>query len=107
MPRGGGEVGVEPIDLARQELQEETGLAAEEFKPIGNLYLDAGLRDDLASVFLAIQLHGEIKPNYEGEAIAEILPFSLTEVDAMIRSGGITDSISIAALALARPYITA
>jgi ADP-ribose pyrophosphatase len=94
--------GTDPIDVARGELAEETGLLASSLVPAGEIFQGAGYCNQRGHVFLATGLRS-------GQAEREISEQDMTthrmpidQLEAMIRRGEITDAITIAAYALLR-----
>ena len=91
---------MEPLALARRELREETGLSAELFEGLGQLDVAPGMSSQRGWVFLATGItEGEHDREHEEQDMRSGW-FSRDEVEAMIRSGDITDAQSIAAWAL-------
>ncbi|MFF5078951.1 NUDIX domain-containing protein [Actinoplanes sp. NPDC000266] len=86
--------------LARRELAEETGLRAEELTHLGHLYEAYGYSTQGFDVYLATEL-AEGEPDREAtEQDMVHRAFSDDEITAMLRSGGIVDAPSLAALTL-------
>lgn len=54
VPKGMGEPGLEPVALARKELLEEAGMAAEDFELLARISLDPGFIDNPVWIFRAI-----------------------------------------------------
>lgn len=54
VPKGMGEPGLEPVALARRELLEEAGMAAEDFELLSRISLDPGFIDNPVWIFRAI-----------------------------------------------------
>ena len=97
IPEGGCPLGSAPIDSARRELLEETGLSAQQWFKLQELHTSNSVTDERAEVFIAAGLRQGAQ---ELEATEDILVkrFSLGEAVAMALDGRITDSISVAAL---------
>lgn len=103
LPQGSWEdQDVDPLDLARAELREETGLTAGSMQHAGRLYLGYGYSTQAYDVFLATDLRaGETQ--LDAEEIGLISrPFKLQVVEEMIRSGAIKDATTVAVLGLLR-----
>jgi 8-oxo-dGTP pyrophosphatase MutT (NUDIX family) len=99
IPEGGGPMGEDPLDGAKRELLEETGLAASDWSEILRLQLSNSVTDELAIGYLATGLsqaaegaHGD-----DTEDIARVrAPFR--EVLDAAMAGHITDALTVAML---------
>ena len=97
IPEGGGPLGEEPIETAKRELKEETGIIAEQFKEIMQLHLSNSATDEHAFVFLATNLSfGEAEPE-ESEDL-QVKKIHINDAYQMVLNGEITDAISVAAI---------
>ena len=97
IPEGGCPLGTAPLDSAKRELREETGMEAREWTKILDMHLSNSVSDEAAVVYLAQGLSfGEPEPE-ETESL-QLRRVSLETALNMIDSGEITDSISVAAL---------
>jgi 8-oxo-dGTP pyrophosphatase MutT (NUDIX family) len=97
IPEGGCPEGEEPIDAARRELAEETGLRAATWQRLGEAHLSNSVSDELAIWFLATDLtQGEARPEGSEELRVRRVPFA--EALRMALCGEMTDSISLLAL---------
>ena len=56
IPEGGGPLGELPIETAKRELKEETGIVAQQFQEIMQLHLSNSATDEHAYIFLATDL---------------------------------------------------
>ncbi|MEB3088297.1 NUDIX hydrolase, partial [Parvimonas sp. D4] len=61
IPEGGAPVGTDPLESAKRELKEETGVYATDWKHLLSMHLSNSVSDELAIVYLATGLK-------EGEA---------------------------------------
>ena len=95
----GGEDG-SPVDLARQELAEETGLTAARMTPLGALHVAYGYSNQRCHVFLAEELaHGP--PRREAsESDMRTRSVDLAGWQRLVADRRITDAASLAAYAL-------
>ncbi len=97
IPEGGGPLGTDPLDSAKRELLEETGLIAAEWNHLLTMHLSNSVSDELGIVFLARDLQqGQAEPEETEQLIVKKIPFS--EAVAMVENGLITDSMSVAAI---------
>lgn len=90
----------DPLDLARRELREETGLRAEMMTRIGLLDVAAGMSSQRGQVFLATGLTEGAPERELEEQDMRSAWFSRAKVESMMRNGEITDAQSIAAYGL-------
>jgi len=97
IPEGGGPLDEDPLDAAKRELEEETGLRAEEWTEIQQMHLSNSVTDELSYVYLAqgLSQHAPIPEETEQLAVKK-LPFE--EALKMVEQNVITDSVTIAAL---------
>ena len=97
IPEGGCPHGEEPANAARRELEEEVGLKAAEITELMRMHLSNSVTDELAIIFVAKGLSAGQQALESTEDI-EYKKLPLQEAVAMVLSGEITDSISVAAL---------
>ena len=97
MPEGGGLIGIDPIESAKRELLEETGLKASKWTELQRLHLSNSVSDELSIIYLAQGLtQFEAEPEDTEQLIIKKLPFN--EVYQMVCDGKITDSMTVAAV---------
>jgi 8-oxo-dGTP pyrophosphatase MutT (NUDIX family) len=97
IPEGGGLIGVDPLEGAKRELLEETGLVAENWQQLFKMHLSNSVSDELAVVYLATQLTQKTAEPEETEQLQiKKLPFE--QVYEMVEKELITDSMTIAAV---------
>ena len=97
IPMGGSPHGDDPLDGAKRELREETGLTAGKWENLMKVHPSNSVSDETGYIYLATDLTtGETEPEDTEELVVRRLP--ITEAVAMTRSGQITDCMSIAAL---------
>ena len=97
-PQGGWETkDVNPEELARGELKEETGLIADKMQFLGTTYVAYGYANQKMHIFLATRLtHGDTDPDPE-EHDLRLHRVPVKEFEAMLRDGRIPDICTIAA----------
>jgi len=97
MPEGGAEPGEPPLDCARRELEEETGLTAGSFAPVLEMDMSNSLTDERAIIYLATDLRpGAAQP--EAVEILRQRRAHFSDVLARVADGRIRDSMTVAAV---------
>ncbi len=97
IPEGGGDPAVPPVESARRELLEETGLVANDWTELMEMHLSNSVTDEQAFIFLARGLdQREAAPEETEQLVVRRLPFE--EAYRMVERGEITDSMSVAAI---------
>jgi 8-oxo-dGDP phosphatase len=91
---------VEPAELARAELAEETGLRAGSLELLGHLHCAYGMSSQGFDVFLATELTPGPPAREESEQDMRQRRVSRAEFEQLIRSGRVTDDSTLAAYAL-------
>lgn len=97
VPMGGAAMDEDPLDAAKRELREETGLTASTWNQIMRLHLSTSITDEEGFVFVAQDLT-EGAPDPEETENIEIRKLPLADAILMIAKGEITDAASVAAL---------
>ena len=97
IPEGGGHLQTDPLESAKRELLEETGLQANNWTELQRIHLSNSVSDEVGIIYLAQELtYGQAQPE-ETEALETWkLPFE--EAYQMVLSATITDSMSVAAI---------
>lgn len=97
IPEGGGPYGEEPLDAAKRELLEETGLTAAKWKLLGKGHLSNSATDEVTYYYLATELtQGTAQPDSIEELECKRVPFD--EALQMVLDGEITDGLSVIAI---------
>lgn len=97
IPAGKQEEGENPFDIAKRELEEETGYFANSMELLGKIYPTCGYCDEIIYLYLAKDLVMKEKHWDENEFI-EISTHTLKEVEEMIKKGTIVDAKTICAI---------
>ncbi|MDN3587483.1 NUDIX hydrolase [Pedobacter aquatilis] len=104
IPEGGGPLGEEPLESARRELLEETGMSAKNWKEIQRMHLSNSVSNELSIIYIATGLiQGIAMPDETEQLVVNKLPFE--EAYQMVLNGEITDSMSVAAILKAKLMI--
>ncbi len=102
LPAGGIEQGDDPLEDAKRELAEETGLAAANWKLLGVTYPAKGFVNETNYTYLATGL-SEIGENSQAEeGIAELRKVTFVEFDELLLNGDILDTETIASVMRAK-----
>jgi 8-oxo-dGTP pyrophosphatase MutT (NUDIX family) len=97
MPEGGGPEGTDPLESAKRELLEETGLKASQWTELQRMHLSNSVGDELSIIYLARDLaQFEAEPEDTEQLIVNKVPFA--QVYQMVCDGLITDSMTVAAV---------
>ena len=97
IPMGGGPIGEEPLDSAKRELKEETGLTANKWTKIQEIHTSNSVTDEVGSIYLAEDLT-EGETEFEETEVLQIRKVHFSKALEMVLAGEITDSISIAGI---------
>ena len=97
VPEGGGPLGIDPLESAKRELLEETGLKANEWMEIQHMHLSNSVSDEFCIIYLArgLEQH-EAEPEDTEQLIVNKVPFD--EVYRMVCNNEITDSAAVAGI---------
>lgn len=97
IPEGGGDPALPPVESARRELLEETGLVAAGWLLLMEMHLSNSVSDERAYIFLARGLEQrKAEPEETEQLVVRKLPFE--EAYRMVERGEITDSMSVASI---------
>ena len=105
LPAGKIDNGEPPFDTARRELEEEAGMAAAAWQPLGDYLSSPGVFTEVVHLFLATQLT-PLPPRPEEHEVFEIhwLPFA--DVLQMARSGELRDGKSLVGVYRAAEHVS-
>ena len=96
IPEGGGRMDEDPLEAAKRELLEETGLVAENWTKILTMHLSNSVSDEFGVIYLARNLkQKEAQPEETEQLAIKKIPFN--EAVRMIDEEKITDSMTVAA----------
>jgi len=91
---GGGKFNVDPVESAKRELKEETGLEAREYIKIMEMQTSNCISDEVAIIYVAKGItEGIASPDDDEKLQVNKVPFS--EAYRMVMEGRIQDSLSI------------
>ncbi len=104
VPEGGCPEGEIPLEAAKRELKEETGLMAAKWSVLmPEVYLSNSVSDEKAMAFLATELkQGDCQPEHTEQLQLKRLP--LPEAIKMAKEGAINDALSVLALMRAESH---
>ncbi len=97
IPEGGGPFDETPLAAAKRELQEETGLKAENWEELLTIHTSNSVTDEIGYVFLATGL-SQHETNFEETEDIRIKKIPFENVLDDVMSGKITDSLTMAAI---------
>ena len=90
-------MGIDPLESAKRELLEETGITAAHWTPLLEMHTSNSVTDEYGVAFVAQELSfGEAQPEETEQLQVQRLPFQ--QVVNMVMQGEITDSLSMIAI---------
>ncbi len=92
---GGGMDDNSPLQAAKRELIEETGLTAKSWKSLGSFQTSNGIMSELTHIFLATDLTTTDNNTQFEEGIDELIKIPVVEAIEMINDGRITHAQTI------------
>ena len=94
---GGGPLNINPLESAKRELKEETGLIADDWRELMKLHTSNSITDERGLIYVARSLtQGETEFEETEDLLIQKLP--LEEAIERVLNGEITDAISVAGL---------
>jgi 8-oxo-dGTP pyrophosphatase MutT (NUDIX family) len=97
IPMGGGPLHIDPLESAKRELREETGLSADDWRVLMHLHTSNSVTDERGIVYVATGLaQGETE--FEETEDLQLLKLPLAEAIGLVVDGEITDAVSVAGL---------
>ena len=97
IPEGGGSLDTDPLESAKRELLEETGIIANNWMLIQKMHLSNSVSDEVAIIYLARDLQ-QSKSNPEETEQLQLRKMPFKQVYEMVLSGEIMDSMSVAGI---------
>lgn len=97
IPSGGAALNSDLLMTARRELEEETGLVAQQWERLIDLHLSNSVTDEQATVFVARDLQPG-QQRLEASEDIELQKLPLEAAITMAMQGEITDAVSVAGL---------
>jgi ADP-ribose pyrophosphatase len=97
LPAGLIDPGEEPIETARRELIEETGISARVVEPLVAFYTSPGFTDEVIHIFVGTDLVGAIAEPDEEEEI-EVVRMPVEDALQRVMYGEISDAKTVAGL---------
>lgn len=97
MPEGGGPIGTDPLESAKRELREETGLVAHHWTELQRIHLSNSVSDELGIIYLARNLE-QFDPEPEDTEQLMVKKVAFEEAYQMVCDNRITDSLTVATI---------
>jgi ADP-ribose pyrophosphatase len=104
LPAGVLDANEDPLECAKRELREETGMAAKDFRELGGFFLAPGYTDEYMTVFLAKELfNSPLEP--DDDEFLDVKIIKSKEVYRQALEGKFHDGKTLATLLLAQPHL--
>lgn len=98
---GGGKLTIPPLESAKRELLEETGIKAAYWEKIMDIHLSNSVSDEVGVIYIAKNLT-YFKPQPDDDEVLQLKKVSFNEAFQMVMRGEITDSLSVAGILKAK-----
>jgi 8-oxo-dGTP pyrophosphatase MutT (NUDIX family) len=97
IPEGGGALDGDPLDAAKRELKEETGLVANKWTKLARIHTSNSATNEEGFLYIAEELTQQDAEPEDTEDL-QVRKVSLTEAVDMVMRSEITDSLSVCAI---------
>jgi len=98
IPAGKLEAGEDPMECAKREMSEETGLEGASWQELFAFYPSPGFCDEIIYLFKVEDLNKTVAPVTDPEEKISVIKLPLKDVKAMIMNGEIKDGKTIIAM---------
>jgi len=105
IPEGGGPFDTDPLESAKRELKEETGLVAKDWSQLIELHNSNSVTDEYARIYLARKLEQHTPAPEETEQLA-LKKIHFEQVYKMVEEGIITDAMTVVAVLKVKLMLT-
>ena len=103
--QGGSDPNEDPMEAAKRELQEEAGLVAQSWEPLGHeVHLSNCISSEIGYAYIARDLT-ETEASPEGTEVLQIKKVSMDEAVRLVHTGEIYDAMSIISLLHAERWL--
>jgi 8-oxo-dGTP pyrophosphatase MutT (NUDIX family) len=103
IPEGGGALLGDPLEAAKRELKEETGLVAENWTMLGRIHTSNSATNEEGFLFTAEGLT-QMEAEPEDTEVLQVKRIALRDAVEMVMRSEITDSLSVCAILMAARY---
>jgi 8-oxo-dGTP pyrophosphatase MutT (NUDIX family) len=97
IPEGGGPLGVDPLEGAKRELKEETGLIANKWTKLARIHTSNSATNEEGFLYIAEELTQDQAEPEDTEDL-QVWKLPLKEAVEMVMRSEITDSLSVCAI---------
>lgn len=100
IPEGGGAISADPLDAAKRELKEETGLVAQKWTKLARIHTSNSATNEEGFLFIAEELI-QMEAEPEDTEVLQVKLVHLKDAVDMVMRSEITDSLSVCAILMA------